>query len=204
MCSARCIGEIQVHVEEAARRAWLEYPHLLSEECQRQSVVLEERSRHPRYRFAQGFLLLHVKKETKTVIAILSDTERKLGRFPADVQTVVERVRKEELRLFGRGYDGTKLLSTIRQHYSMLLQERGEPDGSLVLLRDLARRLIKGRQGYQIDEFLLDFSRLAREGPFEIDGRRLQLRETRDDKTGMLLHNVGSLGYIGSLSFTVR
>ena len=132
---------------------------------------------------------------------MLRSNERKIAEFPADVRSVVERVKKEEQRLFGRHCDVERLLREIRRHYLEALEEHRLPDGSPVELRGLANRLIKEQRGYRMDEFIVDLSRLAREGSPEIDGRRLELRSTRDEKKGMLLHDLAGLGYVGSLRF---
>jgi len=195
------LGELTKQLEESARKAWLDYPKMLEEQCRRESLVLDPRSRHPNYKFANGFLLVRVKKQGNTVIAVLESNERKIAEFPADVEIVVERVKKEEERLFGRSYDGFQLLRTIKRHYLELLEERGQPDGSPVPMKELASRITKAQRGYRPDEFIVDLSRLAREGPFEIDARRLELQGTRDDMKGVLLHGLRNLGYVGSLKF---
>jgi len=196
------LRELQSQLEEPARRAWVEYPKMLEEECRRERLVLDPRSRHPNYKFADGFLSVKVKKQGKTTVALLTSNERKIAEFPADVETVVEKVKKEEERLFGRPYDGHKLLGTIRRHYLEFLEEQGQSDGSLVELRSLAQRIVKSQRGYRLDEFIVDLSRLAREGPHEIDARRLELRGTRDDTRGVLLHDLVKLGYVGAIRFT--
>jgi len=195
------LGELKSQLEEPVRRAWLEYPKMLEEECHRESLVLDPGSRHPNYKFANGFLLIKVKKRGKTAVALLTSNERKIAEFPADVETVVQRVKKEEERLFGRPYDGQKLFRTIRRHYLEFLEELGQPDGSLVELRDLAHRIIKSQRGYRLDEFIVDLSRLVLERRVDIEARRLELRVTRDDRKGMLLHDLVNLGYVGSLRF---
>ncbi len=202
--SASIFREIQEQLEESVRKAWLDYPRLLEEEFRRGSLVLDPRSRHPNYKFAAGFMLVKVKKQGKTAVATLTINGRKVSEFPADFETVAQRMRKEEERLFGRPYDGEKLLKTIRSHYLDLVEAQQLPDGSPVEIRGLASSIVKAQKGYKLDEFIVDLSRVAREGPTEIDGRRLELRTTRDDKKGVLLHNLPNFGYVGSLRFVRR
>jgi hypothetical protein len=197
-------GDLESQIGESARRAWLDYPKMMEDACHGESLCLDPRSRHPNYKFTGGFLVVKVRRQGKTARAVLRSNERKIAEFPADVRTVVERVKKEEQRLFGRHCDVERLLREIRRHYMEILEEHQLPDGSPVELRGLANRLIKGRRGYRIDEFIVDLSRLAREGSPEIDGRRLELRSTRDDEKGMLLHDLAGLGYVGSLRFSGR
>ena len=59
----------------------------------------------------------------------------------------------------------------------------------------------KNVKGFRTDEFLVDLSRLAQDGPFEIDGRRLDLQQTKDTNQGMLLHGAAGRGYVGFIVF---
>ena len=99
------LRDIDSQLQEAARRAWLDYPKLLEEECRDAGLELDSRSRHPNYLFADGFLVVKVKKQGRTVIAAITSNQRKLAEFPADVQAVGERVEKEGEHLFGRPYE---------------------------------------------------------------------------------------------------
>ena len=81
-----------------------------------------------------------------------------------------------------------------------IIKKINRDDGSSVPIRKITRRL-KNVKGFRTDEFLVDLSWLASEGPFEIEGRRLDLQQTKDTEQGMLLHNAEERGYVGFIVF---
>ena len=175
------------------------YPALLEEACRTAGLVLDSHSRHPRYSFDRGFFRLEIDEKKRT--ARLSDHEGRLAEHPADVQAVVETVRREHQRIFGRAFNGPKFLKTLRAQYKAVLNKEQQADGASVPIRRITRRLGKNVKGFRTDEFLVDLSRLAEKGPFDIDGRRLDLQQTKDTNQGMLLLGAAARGYIGFIVF---
>lgn len=134
-------------------------------------------------------------------MARLSDNEGRLAEHPADVQAVVETVQKETQRIFGRAFNGSRFLKSLRAQYKAVLKKENQADGASMPIRQITKRLGKNVKGFRTDEFLVDLSRLAEKGPFEVDGRRLDLQQTKDTNQGMLLHGAAARGYIGFIVF---
>jgi hypothetical protein len=61
--------------------------------------------------------------------------------------------------------------------------------------------MAENTKGLRSDEFLVDLSQLAQDGPFEIGGRKLDLQQTKDTNQGMLLHGAAGRGYVGYIVF---
>ena len=193
-------------IEDAYRRAKEErdrifrrFPSLLEEAFANSGLSIDPTSRHPKYTLESGFFRLEIDEKKQT--ARLSDHEGRLAEIPADVQAVVETVRRERQRLFDRKYNAKKFLQTVRSQYKAIIRKENQPDGSSVPIRHITRRLGKNVKGFRTDEFLVDLSRLAQDGPFEIDGRRLDLQQTKDTNQGMLLHGAAGRGYVGFIVF---
>ena len=68
-------------------------------------------------------------------------------------------------------------------------------------IRRITHRLGKNEKGFHTDEFLVDLSRLAEEGPLQVDDVKVDLQQTKDTTQGMLLHGVASSGYVGFIVF---
>lgn len=193
-------------IEDAYRAARREgdallkgYPAILFEACQSAQLPLDGDSRHPRYSFRERFFILEVDEQRK--VARLSDREGKLSDFPADVGAVVQAVQRAEKRVFGRPFDGGKLLKLLRRQYLAILRKSKQPDGSAIPIRHITRRLGRNLKGFRTDEFLVDISRLLERGPLELDGCRLDLQQTKDTEQGMLLLGRAGLGYVGFVVF---
>jgi len=194
------------HLDEAYRLAKEEserilrrYPFLLEEACRAAGLVLDSNSPHPKYGLESGFFRLEI--DERKLTARLSDHEGRLAELPADVQAVVETIQREHHRVFGRSFNGTKFLKTLRAQYKAVLKQEKQADGASVPIRHITRRLGKNAKGFRTDEFLVDLSRLVEKGPFDIDGRRLDLQHTKDTNQGMLLHGAAARGYIGFIVF---
>ncbi|MEA2031950.1 MAG: hypothetical protein U9N55_10210 [candidate division Zixibacteria bacterium] len=175
------------------------YPAFLEDSCKSAELELDSDSRHPKYRLEHGFFRLEVNEKKRT--ALLSDHEGRLANLPADVDAVVETIQRENKRIFGRPFNGSKFLKILRNQYKAILKKEKLSDGHSLPIRHITRRLGKNVKGFRTDEFLVDLSRLTEKGPFEIDGRRLDLQQTKDTNQGMLLHGAASRGYIGFVIF---
>ena len=160
--------------------------------CTGSNLQIDRTSREPHYTFQNGFLELDV--DTGKHLAHLKDREAKLATVPADIGAVIEVVTAEYKRLFGRQFEGEKFLRKLRSNYQAVLKKENLPRRRTLPIRRITHRLGKNEKGFHTDEFLIDLSRLAEEGPLEIDGRRLDLQQTKDTDQGMLLHGVASSG----------
>jgi hypothetical protein len=175
------------------------YPAALEQASTASGLAPDANSRHPKYTFESGFFRLEI--DEKKRLARLSDYEGRLAELPADVEAVVEALKREHKRVFGRKYNGAKFLQSLRNQYKAVIKKEKMADGSPVPIRHITRRLGKNVKGFRTDEFLLDLSRLTEKGPYEVDGRRLDLQQTKDTNQGMLLHGASSRGYIGFVVF---
>ncbi len=193
-------------IEDAYRRAKEEsdrifrrFPALMEEAFAQTRLSIDSTSRHPKYTLESGFFRLDVDEKKRT--ARLSDHEQRLIEIPADVDAIVEAVKKEHCRIFDRKFTGRKFLQSLRTQYKAIIRKEKQQDGSSVPIREIARRLGRNAKRFRKDEFLVDLSRLAQEGPFEIDGRRIDLQQTKDTSQGMLLHGAAGRGYVGFILF---
>ena len=193
------IDELQHLVGEESKRLFRRYPAFLEEACRSANLTLDANSRHPKYSLDQGFFRLEIDEKNRQ--ARLSDYEGRLAEHPADVQAVVETIQKEHRRIFGRPFNGQQFLKRLRAQYKAVVSKENLADGDSVPIRHITRRMGKNIKGFRTDEFLVDLSRLAEKGPLEIDGRRLDLQQTKDINQGMLLHGVAARGYIGFIVF---
>lgn len=197
------VEEARQKAKEETNRILCNFPKLIEDAFEdafsRSELSLDGSSRHPKYTMKNGFFLLEIDEKKRT--ARLSDYERRLAEIPADIESIIEVVKKEKQRLFEREYDGFKFLQELRAQYKAILKKKNQPDGASIPVREIARRLGKNRKKLRTDEFLVELSRLALHGPFEIDGRRLELQQTRDTNQGMLLIDAAGRGYIGFIVF---
>lgn len=194
----RILEELRASAQEQVKNLRFWYSNYLEQACRELRLPLDMSSRHPKYTFEKGFFELTIHRGR---IATLSNSERKLAEFPADIGAVVAKLAVEHKRIFARPYDGRYFLQKLRKHYLDVIDKERLADGADVPIRKIAERITREKNNYQSDQFIVDLSRLAREGPLEIDSRRLELSHTRDDKAGMLLHDVGSLSYVGFVRF---
>jgi hypothetical protein len=156
-------------------------------------------SRHPKYLFEKGFITVEIIEGKKS--AKISDYEGKLAELPADISAIIETLKVEQKRLFGRNTNRQVFLEGLRSQYKDIIEKGNKPDGSSVAIRDIANQIVKSSKSYKIDEFLVDLSKLAKDGPFEIEGRKLDLQQTKDTNNGMLLYGAAERGYIGFILF---
>ncbi|AFM28234.1 hypothetical protein [Desulfomonile tiedjei] len=196
--SLQDLEKLRAAAQEQAKKLRIRYPNYLELACREAGLPLDMSSRYPVYTFEKGFFELTIDRGGT---ATLSNSERKLGEFPADIGAVVAKLAEEHERIFARPYDGRYFLKKLREHYLGVIQREKLADGADVPIRRIAARMASDKKGYQSDQFIVDLSRLAREGPLEIDSRRLELLHTRDDEAGMLLHEVGSVAYVGFVRF---
>src|SRR5205814_1154830 len=92
-------------------------------------------------------------------------------------------------------------LRSLHTAYAAVLRAEERPDGDELPLRRVTNRLAKNLNRFAADEFNVDLSRLVQRGDLVIEGKRLHLNHTRDQRQGMLLHGLESGGYVGFISF---
>lgn len=175
------------------------YPGHLEEACRAAKLPLDPDSRHPRYSLERKFFQLEIDESRR--VARLSNYEGRLANIPADIGAVVETIQREHRRLFGRLFDGKKFLKQLRAQYLAIVKKEKQEDGASIPIRQITRRLGKNAKGFRSDEFLVDLSRLAEQGPMDIEGSRLDLQQTKDTDQGMLLYGAAGRGYIGFVVF---
>lgn len=186
--------------EQAAKFSFVHFPKALADACNDAGLLIDKESRHPTYLFDQNFLKLKINESKKT--ARLSNYEVKaLWEIPADAVAIAEGIQREHQRLFGRKFDRAEFLKMLRVQYLTLLKQEKKKDGESVPIRHITRRLGKNKNKFRTDEFLIDLSRLVKDGPTEIDGRCLELQQTKDENRGMLLYGKDGRGYVGFIIF---
>ncbi len=199
------IAQIQ-RLEEAYRQAKEEsdrlmrrYPSVFDEACKSARITLDTNSPHPKYGIRNGFFKVEINESTRT--AKLSDLEGKLAELPADPEAVTEKIRSEYNRVFGRRFQGTKFLKKIRVQYKKIIKREHLSEGASVPIREITRNLKKKDKKFRMDEFVADLTILAEKGPHEVDGKVLDLQQTKDTSQGILLAGAASRGYIGFIIF---
>jgi hypothetical protein len=133
--------------------------------------------------------------------ARLADAERKLDQVVMDIDAVVDMVAREHERLFARPFDAQLFLTKLYSAYRALLKGEDKGDSGSVSIRQIAEEIAKVERGFKSDEFVVDLSRLLDAGSVDVDGKRLDLQQTKDTKQGMLLHGTARRGYVGFLTF---
>lgn len=156
-------------------------------------------SRHPKYLFREGFLTLEIDDAKR--MARLRDYEEKLADTPPDIEAIAQVLQSHDRRLFGRPFDGAKFLARLRRTYLDIIKKNKQSDGDPVPLRHIARRLSKNDKAFRRDEFLIDLSKLAVEGPPEIGGFRFEFQQTKDTEQGFLLFGRAGRGMVNLLIF---
>lgn len=203
----RTDGFVQIQeLEEAYRKAKEEsdrlirrYPSVFDEACKAARITLDANSPHPKYGIKNGFFRVEINESTR--VAKLSDLEGKLAELPADVEAVVRRIRIEYTRVFDRRFHGPNFIKRIRAQYKNIIKRDNLSDGASVPIREITKNLKRIGKDFRMDEFVVDLSKLAEKGPYEVDGKVIDLQQTKDTKQGVLLTGAASRGYIGYLLF---
>ncbi len=199
------ITQIQ-RLEEAYRQAKEEsdrimrrYPSLFDEACKASNITLDKNSPHPKYSVKNGFFKIEINENKRT--AKISNLEGKLAELPADLEAVIEIIRIEYRRVFDRRFHGPNFLKKIRAQYKKIIEREHLSDGASVPIREITKNLKKRDKEFRMDEFVADLSALAEKGPHEVDGKFIDLQQTKDTRQGVLLAGAASRGYIGFIIF---
>jgi len=175
------------------------YPTEFDEACKSARIPLDINSHHPQYSIKNGFFRVEINESTR--VAKLSDLGGKLAELPADVDAVTEKIRNEYIRVFDRRFNGLKFLKKIRAQYKKIIKREHLNEWDSVLIKEIAKSLKRKDKDFRMDEFLVDLSKLAEKGPHEVDGKVLDLQQTKDTKQGVFLIGADSRGYIGYIVF---
>lgn len=197
--AAKVIEALYLEAKRVVSESLRHFPAFFEKACAQAGLDIDRTSRHPRYRVCDAFLEVEVLDSSQEVR--IADREGLLEQMPCDIGAVIEALQRHKKRLFERKFDAKKFLKRLCNQYQAILQRENLPEGYALPLRRITHRMGKNLKGFRTDEFLVDLSRLVREGPLEVDGRRLDLQHTKDDRQGMLLHGLESRGYVGFISF---
>lgn len=185
--------------EQATKIKPYNFPRDLQNACDAANLPLDRDSAHPNYKFENGFFQLHINDQKRT--ARLSNYESaKLCELPADIEAIIEAIKREHKRIFGREFDPKAFLKKLRKQYLEIIKKDKLSDGSSIPIRHITRQLSRNEKGFRTDEFLIDLSRLVEKGLIEIGGVRLELQHTKDSNQGLLLH-IETKRYIGFILF---
>jgi hypothetical protein len=190
--------------QERARHVVQELPAVLEKSATVHRLPLDfTRSSHPNYYFGEDGLI-EVEINDKKLTARLKTREGRLADLQADAAAIVERVRQEVDRLFGRPFNGAEFLRNLRIAYLAAAKAGGGSSGAPVPIRAVLNSMTGGRtgsKGYKPDEFLVDLSRLLSQGPAQTDGRHFELQQSKDTQEGMLLLGAAGRGMVNLLIF---
>ena len=176
------------------------FPGMLNEACVKAGIEIGTDSAHPKYYFRDRFLTLEI-SDLKAMASLQGPTG-KIKTIPADVLAIVDLLETEISRLFGRGFDGQETMEVVRSHYLKLIKSKDKLDGDGVAIKEIADSIsAESKNPFRLDEFILDVSWLLERGPLEIEGRRIDLQQTKDTSLGILLYGMEGSGMVGYIQF---
>jgi hypothetical protein len=193
------LKEIETVAKQKTEEIKKSFPISMENSFKNFKIPLDKESRHPQYTLKNGFFKVEI-DEYKGV-AKLSDSEGILFEIPADIEAIADSLNKEYRRIFERPFDGLKFFRILRRNYSWLIKNEKMSDGDNLPIRKITSRLGKNEKGFRTDEFIIDLSRLVEQGPFEVDGFRIDLLQIRDAYKGILLQSSTNRSYIGFITF---
>ena len=196
---APVIEEIRSMCTEEAAQTAKSFGRAFPEAAKKAGIDIDKTSRHPRYTVKQGFIHLEINDSNYTAgITPRDGNQRLLG---LDLTPLVERLKQEIDRLFGRNFQPEAFLRSLFTAYVGVVRAEHRPDGEEVPLRRITNRLSKNLNRFSADEFNVDLARLVTAGRLVIDDLRMHLNHTRKPRQGMLLYGLEEGGYIGFISF---
>lgn len=176
------------------------FPRYLQEACQEARITIDSNSSHPIYKFNQSFFEVKL-DESKQRIRLSNYESTKVIEFPADIEAIIYYLQQEQKRVFGRAFNSKTFLKKLRTEYLAIIKKNKLSDGSSILIRSIIQNMKKKDKNLNSDEFLVDLSKLVKEGHNEINDKKLELQQTKDMKEGMLLHGTLSPTYVGFILF---
>ncbi|MDR0568837.1 MAG: hypothetical protein LBG87_06490 [Spirochaetaceae bacterium] len=183
--------DLNSNIEKSIEKFFRRFPGGFEKACISAGIPFDKDSRHPNYKFANDFIAVNISEKNKNAkIAVYEGKTETLS--TADIPLIIEKVQTEMNRLFERPYDGQAFLKKVYESYQRLKAKK--QDGDTIPIRKIFGNM-------KTDEFVVDLSRLVKQGPFEIDGRKLELQQTKDTKDGLILHGAERRGAVGYISF---
>lgn len=197
---AAILAEAVQQAEELKKK----YSFWMDTTAARNSFKPDKSSRHPVYRFHNGFFTVTISEPSYT--ARIEDLAGALvDRMPADPSAIIIYLQHEKARIFGRTFDPQAFLQKLLKNYMAIIEKDPElKDGEPMPIRRLTARLRDNEKNFHVDEFLVDLTRLLELGVAQIDGRTLMLEQTKDIDRGLYVFPKNGHGYVGFLRFTRR
>jgi hypothetical protein len=176
------------------------YPRLIEKASSMDGLQLDKNSRHPRYTFFDRFIVLEI--DDLAFKAKASTSESRLFTKPFDIELVLTEIKHESDRLFKRSFNAQNFIKRLFIDYKTIISKEGKTIGETVPIRKITTRRGKNQSGFRTDEFIIDLSKLIESKTKSIEDCVLELGQTKDTQSGMLLHGELSFGgYIGFISF---
>lgn len=191
--------EIRAALLKDLEEIFINYPSILSDSLEKKGIKIDAYSHYPKLSIAQGFIKIEVNEKKRRVI--VRDYEKKLCELMPDIDVVVEAIVREFKRLFEREFKGEEILAQIWESYKKILNSQKLNEGESIPIRALIKKIREKNKRFRLDEFIVDLTRLADKGPYEISGYTIDFQHTRDTNKGILLQGNMSRGYIGFILF---
>jgi hypothetical protein len=176
----------------------MDYPILIQEACQQEGIKIDQTSVHPKYTFCDQFITLEI--DEKKFKAKAYTREGKLFVLPFDISIVIPAIKEEIKRIFGRTFNPNQFLKKLYSNYCKIIEKEKKQIGDPIPIRKITSRLGKTQKNFRTDEFVVDLSKLIKEGIPSDLGYKIELGHTKDDRSGILLHGFESHGYVGFIS----
>lgn len=193
------LEEIEIFAKQKIDEIKKRFPIFMETAFKNFKIPLDKESRHPKYSLKNGFFKVEI--DEYKGIAKISDSEGTLVDMPTDIEAIAESLLKEHTRIFERPFEGIKFFRMLRRNYCWLINNEKLSDGDSIPIRKITSRLGKNEKGFRTDEFVIDLSVLSEKGPFEVEGYRIDLQQTRDTNKGILLQTSMNRSFIGFITF---
>ncbi len=178
------------------------FPSIIQDKCLVEKIPLDQTSRHPNYTFCQDFITLKVNDKDFEVKGYTRGNTRYIFSKPFDIELIIQELKNEIERLFNRPFDKQKFTENLFQQYQAILKKNKGNTGDQIHIQEIFIKLREtNKEGFKIDEFIEDLSKLLEEGPPIVSGYKIDLGHTRDESLGILLHHFESRGYVGFIKF---
>ena len=196
------ISKIFEYSREKCERIARMFPSIIQDRCLVKKIPLDQTSRHPNYKFCQDFIILKVNDKDFEAKGYTRGNSRYVFSTPFDIELIIQELKNEIERLFNRPFDKQKFTENLYQQYKAILKKNKGNIGDQIHIQEVIYNLSKNnKEGFKIDEFIVDLSKLLEEGPPIISEHKIDLGHTRDESSGILLHHFESRGYVGFINF---
>jgi len=100
----------------------------------------------------------------------------------------------------GRKFTVKKFGKDIYSAYIAAVKKEKKEMGDLIPIREIFTYLKKSKKNFRTDEFIVDLSQFIKAGAPLMSGYKMELKQTKDDRMGILLYHYEANGYIGFIS----